>query len=59
MANGRMPVQEAHGELLRQIDNMTALIVIIDENQLIDLTTRTRIGEILVDIKLTIKRRLT
>ena len=59
MANGRMPVQEAHEALLRQIDNMTALIVIIDENQLIDLTTRTRIGEILVDIKLTIKRRLT
>ena len=58
MANGRMAVDTAREDLLRQADNMTALIVIIDENQLIDLITRTRIGEILVDIKQTIKRRL-
>ena len=58
MANGRISVATAREVMLKQVDNMTALIVIIDENQLIDLTTRTRIGEILVDIKLTIKRRL-
>ena len=58
MANGRVSVNSAREEMLKQVDNMTALIVIIDENQLIDLTTRTRIGEILVDAKQTIKRRL-
>lgn len=58
MANGGMAVDMAREEMLKQIDNMTALIVIVDENQLFDLTTRTRIGELLVDIKLTIKRRL-
>lgn len=58
MANGRVSVNSAREEMLKQVDNMTALVVIIDENQLIDLITRTRIGEILVDIKQTIKRRL-
>lgn len=58
MANGRMPVNTAQEEMLRQIDNMTALIAIIDENQLMDLIMRTRMGETLVDIRLTIKRRL-
>ena len=58
VANGRISVNTAQEEMLRQIDNMTALIAIIDENQLMDLITRTRIGETLVDIRLTIKRRL-
>ena len=58
MANGRVSVNTAREEMLKQVDNMTALIVVVDENQLIDLVTRTRIGEILVDIKQTIKRRL-
>ena len=59
MSNGRMAVSLSRKEMLAQVDNMTALLVIIDENQLFDLTTRTRIGEILVDIRMTIERRLT
>lgn len=58
MANGRMQIAKAREEMLKQVDNMMALIVIIDENQLFDVITRARIGEVLVEIKLAIKRRL-
>lgn len=58
MANGRMPVALAREEMLGQVDDITALLAIIDENQMFDLVTRTRIGETLVDIKTIIKKRL-
>ena len=58
MANGRMVVELAREEMLGCVDDMTALLAIMDENQLFDLVTRTRIGETLIDIKLAIKRRL-
>ena len=58
MANGRIAVEHAREEMLGCVDDMTALLAIMDENQLFDLVTRTRIGETLIDIKLAIKRRL-
>ena len=58
MANGRMRAEVAREEMLGQIDDMTAMLAIMDENQLFDVTTRTRIGETIVDMKMTIKKRL-
>lgn len=58
MANGRMPESLAKEEMLMQIDDITAILAIIDENQLFDLVTRTRLGETLVELKTTIKKRL-
>ena len=58
MANGRMLVDVAREEMLGQVDDMTALLAIVDESQLFDLVTRTCVGETLVDIKVAIKRRL-
>ena len=58
MANGRTQIEMAREEMLGQIDDMTALLAIIDENQLFDVATRTRIGETIVDVKIMIKKRL-
>lgn len=58
MANGRMPEELAREEMFLEIDNITAVLAIADENQLFDLITRTKIGETLVDLKAMIKKRL-
>lgn len=58
MANGHLSRATARDEMLCQIDDITALLAIIDENALFDLVTRTRIGETLVDLKTIIAKRL-
>lgn len=58
MANGRMNRVEAREKMLGYMDDMAAYLTIVDEANLFDLVTRTRMGEILVDIRMTIKRRL-
>ena len=40
------------------MDDIAAILAIVDENKLFDLATRVRVGETLVDLKNTIVRRL-
>lgn len=58
MANGRMNTEVAREEMLGRVDDMTGLLAIMDEGQLLDLVTRTRVGETLVEIKMAVLRRL-
>ena len=58
MANGRISEELAREKMFLEIDNITAVLAIADENQLFDLVTRTKIGETLVDLKVVIKKRL-
>lgn len=58
VTNGRMAMEGSAQILLSHVDEMTALLAVIDENNLLDLPTRTRFGTALIDLKNCIKRRL-
>lgn len=58
MGNGRIERFEALQKMQVQMDDIAAILAIVDENKLFDLATRVRVGETLVDLKNTIVRRL-
>jgi hypothetical protein len=58
MGNGRIEKNVALEVMLLQMDNVAAMLAIMDENKLFDLVTRVRIGETLVDLKNTVAKRL-
>lgn len=51
MGNGRMEKREGLLRLFEELDNVTAMLAVADENRIFNLSTRIRIGENLVDLK--------
>ncbi len=57
MGNGRIGKEEAFVRILEQVDDITAVLAVADENNMFDLTTRIRIGEAITDLKTTLAKR--
>lgn len=58
MANGRMEKRDAKLEMLERTDDLAAMLTVIDENNFIPMTARTRMGENIVKIRLEIEEAL-
>ena len=58
MANGEMVKNVALNGILDAVDNLLALLAIIVENGLFEVAECARLGEILTDLKMTVKRYL-
>ena len=58
ITNGRMPMEGSAQILLAHVDELAAMLAIIDENKLLDMAMRIRMGTTLVDLKNSIHRRL-
>ncbi len=58
MANGRMERHDAKLEMLERTDDLAAMLTVIDENNFIPMTARTRMGENIVKIRLEIEEAL-
>lgn len=56
VANGRVNKSVAKRQLLERVDDLTALVALIDEMELFDVITRTRFGEYLVDMRVVIEK---
>lgn len=57
-ANGRMERRDARIEMLERTDDLAAMIYMMDESGMLDITARTRLGENLVTIRREIENRL-
>lgn len=57
IANGIITKQEGYPKIIEKIDAMRGLIMLADEVEWFDFTTRTRVGETLVDLETTLEKR--
>ena len=58
LANGNLDVEMARSEFNCRLDDLMAMIAVASEAKLLDLTTLTRVGDILVDLRMIMERRL-
>lgn len=58
MTNGSMTKEEGKKAMRVKIDEMKGLVMLADEVEWFDFTTRTRVGEALVDLQVALERRL-
>lgn len=58
VANGMMTKAEGYQVLRGKVEDMSGMIMLADEVEWFDFTTRTRVGETLVDLKAVLERRL-
>lgn len=57
-ANGRMEKRDAKLEMLERVDDLAAMIYLMDECQMLNITARTALGENVVKIRNTIEKML-
>lgn len=57
-ANGRMEKQDAKLEMLERVDDISAMIYLMDECQMLNVTARTMMGENVVKIRKSIEESL-
>ena len=57
-ANGKMEKRDAKLEMLERTDDLMAMIYMMDESGMLDITARTKIGENVVAIRKEIEERL-
>ena len=58
MANGRMEKRDAKLEMLERADDIAAMIYMMDEAQMLNVTVRTAMGENVVKIRRAIEEAL-
>ena len=57
-ANGRMEKRDAKLEILERTDDLMAMIYMMDESGMLDITARTRLGENVIAIRKEVEERL-
>ncbi len=57
-ANGEMERRDAKMEMLERVDDLSAMLYLLDESKMLDITARTRLGENIVNIRNAIMENL-